>query len=293
MNILKRNNQASKNQAKPALSFHARETFISQYTLFALLEKKDIRELTLIAQEVRLDTGAIITKEGDIVDSVYLIVSGAAKVTRAIVSAENTETMDLSILKKGEAIGLTGTGFFSRRGVRTATVTAMEPMILLAFNVADFQRFLQKRGIATSNLKNVGDKILLMNFIQQSKLFKDFSVDRIQWLAKNVNKISVPSSTILFKEGDAANEFYFIVTGCISLASDNVNGRIVRLYESNSVIGVDTFAAGTRQNSLAKAEINSELFVINRGQIEEAKAWQPSFFRDLYSRFMDQIRNLF
>lgn len=270
--------------SKQTLSFADREILIAKYPLFALLDRKDIKELALIAHEVRLDQGAVITKEGDIVDSVYLIVSGTATVTRSITSAEKTITMDLATLTKGDAIGLTGTGFFARRGIRTATVLAASPMVLLAFDVIDFQRFLQRPGIASPVLKNTGDKILLMNFIQKSNLFKDFSVARIQWFARNVEKISLSAGATLFKEGDPSNEFYFIVTGCISVTTDKDKGKIVCLYESNSVIGADTFIAHTKRHSLAKAEVNSELFVISQNQIAAAKSWEPTFLEHVVSK---------
>lgn len=291
MNTQGMDNQQLEVTSKQTLSFTDREIFISKYPLFGLLSRRDVRELALIAREVRLPEGAIITKEGDIVDSVYLIVSGSAKVSREVSSPTKTETMELATLKKGDAIGLSGTGFFARRGIRTATVIAAQPIVLLAFDVIDFQRFLQRPGIATPALKNTGDKILLMNFIQQSNLFKDFSVERIQWLAKHVKKINIPAGATLFKEGEKSDEFYFIVTGCMSVMLEKDKGKIVSLYESNSVIGIDSFVTGKPRDALAKAEVNSELFVISRKEIADAKAWEPTFFENIYATVVENIRS--
>jgi CRP-like cAMP-binding protein len=284
------NNQSTQYEIAQPLSTNDREALIAKYPLFALLSHKDIRELAAIAKEVKVQTGTVITKENDIVDSVYLIVSGRAKVIKAAVGAEKMPPIELAILKNGDAIGLAGTGFFSHRGIRTATVIAMEPMVLLSMDLRDFQLFLQKPGMVSPALKNTGDKILLMNFIHQSNLFKGFSIDKIHWLAKNIKKIELRPGAIIYKEDDAANEFYFIVTGSVSVTKVVQDVTMTRLYEASNIFGEGSFIANTKRKSIARVETDCELFVLEREMILAVDELKQSVLQNL-SKFIKGLWN--
>lgn len=272
-----------------SLSLADYESIIAKYPLFYLLNHKDIRELAHVAKEIKVNAGTVITKEGDIVDSVYLIVSGKAKVTREVKLVDKPTTVDIATLKKGDAIGLAGTGYFSRLGIRTADVTAIEPMVLLSFDVRDFQNFLQRPGVAYPALKNAGDQILLMNFIQQSHLFKDLPIDKIQALARIIKKINVKAGSTIYKEGTFANEFYFIAAGSVVLITQREKETIARLYESYTVLGMEEYTERAKHPATARAETDCDLFVLTRRQIEHVETLPaPSpetFLTSLWNRF--------
>lgn len=264
------NNQSSETPPNHALTVNDKESLIAHYPLFYLLTNRDIRELAKIAKEVTVTPGTVITREGDLVDSVYLILSGKANVTRMATSNEGTGNIDLATLSKGDAIGLAGTGFFAKSGVRTATVTATDNMVLLRFNLHEFQLFLQRPGVAHSALKNTGDEIILMNFIQQSGLFSAMTTDKIQWLAKNIQKNSLRAGTIIFRENDNADEFYFIVSGSVSITTSTEKETTTRLFDAYQIFGEDSYLANTARRAIARAETDCELFVLDRQKILEA-----------------------
>lgn len=87
--------------------------------------------------------GELIVKEGEPVDSVFLIVSGDADVRHVTLTDNGTRTNIESIatLKPGDAIGLAETGFYSISGRRTATVVANTDMVLFQLSVAAFRGF--------------------------------------------------------------------------------------------------------------------------------------------------------
>lgn len=275
------------------LSISDYESLIAKYPLFYLLDKKDIHELATLATEIRVPAQTVLTQEGDIVDSVFLIVSGKAKVTRNVASGDKTTMMDIAVLKEGDSIGLAGTGFFSHRGTRTATVIAMEPMILLRMDIKGLQPFLQKPGLAYPALKNVSDKIFLMNFIQQSKLFSNYSVEQIQFLAKQVNKMQVRADEIIYRYGEPADHFYFIISGKVSLitANDDRKEKVTKLYERFQVIGEEEFIAHAKRKSLARAETETELFVLDHRMLESVAAYQPLPMQPL-AKFINKLKAL-
>jgi CRP-like cAMP-binding protein len=118
-----------------------KKTLIKNQKIFSQLTDDELDVLMTLFTEVHVKAGNIIVTEGDPVDSVFIIVSGKADVRRSTVENNQIKTTSLAILKRGEAIGLNETGFYSLSGVRTATVAAITDMVLLRLSVASFHGF--------------------------------------------------------------------------------------------------------------------------------------------------------
>jgi CRP/FNR family transcriptional regulator, cyclic AMP receptor protein len=260
------------------------KSLIASYPLFSLLSHEDVIELTQIAKEKILDPDVTITNQGDIVDSVYLIVSGTAEVTRTITNIEKQKVMHIATLAKGDAIGLADTGFFSHKGIRTATVITSSPSILLEFKLIDFQKFLQRPGMTYPGLKNAGDKILLMSFIRNSTLFNHYSSDQIHHLANRLRKIVVNADSVIFSEGDEISKYYYIVEGNVSVTSSE-NRAKKNIYESHSLLAENDYINGEKHKSTACSLTKCELFVFDRDNIRtiEHDFTKRNLFRKLFA----------
>lgn len=89
--------------------------------------------LAELLTEVIFKPGDTIVKEGDRVDSIYLIVKGDADVFRN----ENK----VATLQAGSAVGLSDEGFYSLTGLRTATVVAATDLVTYKLSVSRFRGF--------------------------------------------------------------------------------------------------------------------------------------------------------
>lgn len=89
--------------------------------------------LAELLTEVIFKPGDTIVKEGDRVDSIYLIVKGDADVFRN----ENK----VATLQAGSAVGLSDEGFYSLTGLRTATVVAATELVTFKLSVSRFRGF--------------------------------------------------------------------------------------------------------------------------------------------------------
>jgi CRP-like cAMP-binding protein len=105
------------------------------------LTDNELAELASLFTEVKVAAGEIIVKEGDPVDSVYLIAVGSAEVKHIAINGGKTGSTAVAILGAHDAIGLNETGFYSLSGKRTATVVATTDMILFRLSVAAFHGF--------------------------------------------------------------------------------------------------------------------------------------------------------
>jgi CRP-like cAMP-binding protein len=120
-----------------------REKLLRKQVCFAQLTDEEIDVLAKLLVEKKFLAGETIVKEGDPVDSFYLLVSGTADVRK--MSFENNTPTYQSIAtlnaEKGDAIGLNESGFYSLSGLRTATVVAETDVLALFLTVPLFHGF--------------------------------------------------------------------------------------------------------------------------------------------------------
>jgi CRP/FNR family cyclic AMP-dependent transcriptional regulator len=92
-----------------------------------------------------VDAGIIVFKEGEEGDQMYIIQEGRVKVSRSIAGKEQV----LAVLGKGDFFGEMA---IVTRERRTATVTALDPARLLAFNREGFQNMITKNAKIALNV---------------------------------------------------------------------------------------------------------------------------------------------
>lgn len=114
---------------------------VKKQNVFSLLTDSETEELASLFAERNVAAGEIIVKEGDPVDSIYLIASGTADVRRVTIKDNAPVINSVAIMSSGDAVGLNETGFYSISGLRTATVVAVTDMVLYRLSVAAFNGF--------------------------------------------------------------------------------------------------------------------------------------------------------
>lgn len=117
-----------------------KQRLISKQAVFNQLRPNEKEVLASLLAEKHILPGEVIVREGDPVDSVYLIVSGKADVLQSF-NKKPTDMRSVATLGPEDAIGLNETGFYSISGVRTATVAAITEMTVLRLSVAAFHGF--------------------------------------------------------------------------------------------------------------------------------------------------------
>jgi CRP-like cAMP-binding protein len=114
---------------------------VEKQACFKQLTSKEKEVLASLFKLKTFNTDQTIVKEGEIVDSVYLILNGEASVrTLRFINGEPQVNL-ITTLGKGAAIGLNETGFYSLTGRRTATVVAINDVTTLCLSVAAFHGF--------------------------------------------------------------------------------------------------------------------------------------------------------
>src|SRR3990167_5171945 len=123
------------------ISVESKIEYIKKQKCFTKLSDSEIEVLATLLQIKTFVPGDAIVKEGDRVDSIYIIVSGTADVLREHLENHIKTMLKLTTLKPGDAVGLGDEGFFSLTGLRTATVIATENVLTLKLSVTIFRGF--------------------------------------------------------------------------------------------------------------------------------------------------------
>lgn len=108
---------------------------------FRNLNDNETDILASLLIEKKYKAGDVVVKEGDRVDSVYLIVHGDADVFRSEIVDDKPQANKVATLHAGNAIGLSDVGFYSLTGLRTATVIASSDLITYQLSVSIFRGF--------------------------------------------------------------------------------------------------------------------------------------------------------
>jgi CRP-like cAMP-binding protein len=123
------------------INLDQKKAALHKQTCFAQLTPKEMDILATLMIETNIKAGTTIVTEGEYVDSVFLIIKGTADVRHVTVRDGALHVTSIATLHEGDSIGLSDSGFYSLSGVRTATVVANEPMVVLRLSVAAFHGF--------------------------------------------------------------------------------------------------------------------------------------------------------
>lgn len=250
-----------------------RQELIKAFPCFAMLTASQSQHLVSLMREIHYSAREKIVGENDLVDSVYIIIRGAAEVTREVSAKYNKKKMinvPVAALQAGEGIGLNDTGFYSHTGKRTATVTAVTDMLLLRLDIKDLYSFLKQNNLELS-MYAASLHMLRMRFIKQSLPFSKLSHERLQWLADRVEEVEIPAHQIIFNQGEEGDKCYLIRSGQIEIFTQDDSGAEHRLalLKPPSLFGEATLITHSPRNATARTLEKSELLILNHEHLSE------------------------
>jgi CRP/FNR family transcriptional regulator len=121
-----------------ALSLMERILFFKRVPLFAKLSPADLKQVAAIAQEESFSDGAVIAREGEMGDMMFIIVSGEVRV----LSTQGQRQVELARRRTGECVGEMA---IISREPRSATLTASGDVRTLCIDQKSFESLLRDR----------------------------------------------------------------------------------------------------------------------------------------------------
>jgi ferredoxin-NADP reductase/CRP-like cAMP-binding protein/cytochrome P450 len=174
--------------------------------LFEYLDVVAFDALLADVLQVTAEPGAVIIREGDFGDALYVVLEGTVQIYTAGGSGA------VLVLDKvgpggyfGEQALLPG-----RSGRRNASVRAHSGAVLLRIRKDTFQRALAENHPLKEHLLQVGEEQLRTRLVRQSTLFQSLELGAVD--AESTER-SFRDGDVLFREGEPADRLYVILAG--------------------------------------------------------------------------------
>lgn len=274
------------------LSLEERKKVIHNYVCFSMLNDGLLTQLANLAFEIKFAAGEKIVTAGELIDSVYIIVHGTAEVTQAGSNNQHIETKLLEKLTSGESIGLSESGFYSKTGLRTATVTALSDIQLLGIGLENFQNLLKENPEMLPAMHESTDELMRINFIKQAEPFAELSYDQLRFLAQQIEDIAFAENTYLFKQGEKPDSCYLIRHGKVVVEMTQADGsnNIVATLEPPALFGEAAILMDAPRNASARTTEKCEMYVLRREKILQLVEQSSSSAKFFMRLMMDRSR---
>jgi putative peptide zinc metalloprotease protein len=264
-----------------------------------MLKPSETKELASLMQEDTYSPGQFIVVEDELVDRVYILVSGDAEVTHQVkvkkaLKKTRVNIAPLAVIGPGDAIGLNDTGFFSTTGMRTATVTATTKVKVLSIDLKSLHHFLEMHPHLQTQMYSAATQMLRVRLIKQSLPFVKLSYERTQWLANQVEEIKIQPGTVIFQQGEHGNSCYLIRSGHVEIdaAEEDGSERQLAVLKAGTLFGEATLITHDPRNATARAIDECELLVLKHKHLSELIETEANVAKMFMTLMVDRSRPL-
>ena len=224
-----------------------------------------------MAFEEHCAANTIFIKEDELVDAVYLIANGSFEVAKTTSHANQKISVPVATLEKYDAIGLSQTGFYAHRGLRTATLTSITDAQLIGWKLSEFYQFIKKHTILSACMKETAENMLRMQFIKEITPFAHLPAPFLYELSKEIDQLFFEKDTIIFHEGDSGDTCYLIYSGDVEISIKNEDGsrHTLSILEPWMLFGEMSLISNLPRNATAKMVKPGILLVIKKDQLQQ------------------------
>jgi cAMP-dependent protein kinase regulator len=245
--------------------------------LFSDLKKEELSRVMERIQARHCGKDAIICREGDPGDSIYIISHGRVSIFRP---ASGGEKIRLAELKEGDFFG--EFGFFAD-AKRHATVEALVDTELLEILKEDLEKIIQEFPSVSQVLFKFYKERVLENLLAFSALFKPFSPEERKQVVDKFTMEKFPSGALILEEGAAGDCLYIIKKGEVEAFTESPRGEILTLarLKEGDFFGEISLLTGRPRTASVKALRPVELARLNKKDFDQIAAHLPPIIKTL------------
>jgi putative peptide zinc metalloprotease protein len=232
---------------------------------FSHLPAPVLEELASRLTEEIFPSADTVLVEGSTDDRLYLIVEGRAESSTVGPSG----IVPLATLEPGEMFG--EISLLEPGSRRRATVTAVEPLLLLGLQAADFRRTLDKDPEASSAFEKLADDLLVTKLLKQASPFATLDGERLRHLAARLERLEVSKGETIIRRGEAGEECYLLRSGRVEVLAGGVQGdeRILATLDPGSIFGEAALLTNDPRNATVRAIEPCTLLALRRTDLLE------------------------
>jgi CRP-like cAMP-binding protein len=270
--------------------------------LFHDLPEAVLAQLAAGANEQRLATGQTLLREGEQGDELFVVIDGALEVTQL---EPGGGVRLLGEVRKGEHLGERA---LLENTVRTATASALEPTRVLSITRAALAATLEAHPDTASTLSRLAEYRRAWSTTRRVRppraqvvdalrgFFPELPTERLDDVAGEVEWVTIPRGARLFRQGEAGDALYLVVSGRLQVVAERDDGHEVRLGEAGpgESVGEMALLSGEARMASARADDDTGLLRLSRSGYEALMAAHPKamavFARTMASRLAKAAR---
>lgn len=258
-----------------------RTRLLAGVSAFAGIVRDALVGIATVAQEDRFSPGKVVIAEGEAGERLFLIVSGAADVSS---NASGSDVI-LATLHRGDLFG--EIAVVVPNAVRTATVKAQTPLVVISFTLDDLNRLCGEQPQVRSALESIAKRTLLFNFIRQSSPLSRLPADKISALVTRIKPMSVAPNTPIINQGDRGDDCYLLRSGKVDVVlKEGDASRVLSTLYPGALFGEASLLTHAVRNSSVISCENCELLAISRQDLFDAVVAD----REIASRMMELLQ---
>jgi CRP-like cAMP-binding protein len=232
---------------------------------FSHLPDPVLEDLASRLTEERFRSAGRVVVEGDTDDRLYLIVEGRAEASTIGPSG----IVPLATLGPGELLG--ELSLLEAGSSRQATVTAVEPLILLSLRATDFRLALDAHPEGRSAFEKLADDLLVTKLLKQASPFSTLDGEQLRRLAARLERLEVPTGETIIRQGEAGEECYVLRSGRVEVLTGGAQGdeRMLATLDPGSLFGEAALLTDEPRNATVRATEPCTLLALRRTDLLE------------------------
>ncbi|HZC84650.1 MAG TPA: cyclic nucleotide-binding domain-containing protein [Rubrobacter sp.] len=232
---------------------------------FSHLPDPVLEDLASRLTEERFRPADRVVVEGDTDDRLYLIVEGRAEAS----TIGSSGIVPLATLGPGELFG--ELSVLEAGSSRQATVTAVEPLLLLSLRATDFRLALDAHPEGRAAFEKLADDLLVTKLLKQASPFSTLDGERLRRLAARLERLEVPTGETIIRQGEAGEECYVLRSGRVEVLTSGAQGdeRILATLDPGSLFGEAALLTDGLRNATVRALKPSTLLLLRRTDLLE------------------------
>lgn len=230
---------------------------------FNLLDPEEQERLAEKVTVKSLARGETLFRAGDPGDAFYVIVSGFARVLEINAAGQD---VPVNTLSKGDTFGEIA---LLKDSPRTATIRAIEDLVLLRLDREDFQRLLQQNQEIRSFLDRSLNSFAIRDFIKQFTVLDAVPAKVLRSLVGNLEVVAIKPGETVIRQGQASDRFYMIKSGTLRVLKSEAGAeKEVGRLSPGGYFGELGLESGSLRAASVIAETPCELFALSKNGFE-------------------------
>lgn len=242
------------------------------------------------ARTRRLEVGDILIRQGEVSDSVYILMEGSLEVSHQL----DRESTVLAVIDEpgsvvGEIVAMGG-------GERTANVQAVAPSEVIEMSAEVFQTHLREHPESTERLVSMAvqraEEVELTEILAGH--FNIVDPDALAATCSRVQWRRMSHGEVLFREGDVSDAVYIVVRGrLLATADDPVTDAPSKIGESGrgDVVGEIGLLAHAPRSATVTAVRDSVVARLEEPSFLDLVQRQPKMMIELCLRAVERARD--